>query len=138
MDIELVYDSPLPQDYCGTCTKCIDACPTQAILPDKTIQGNHCISYYTIELKKMEGLPENASLQNWAFGCDICQDVCPWNRFSTATNELLFSPNQIVLNYSKKDWTELTEEIFNEIFKNSAVKRTKFAGLKRSIKFLNV
>lgn len=136
LDVVFDYDSPI-KNYCGTCTACVDACPTEAILPNKVVDGSKCISYFTIELKN-EMIPNavKGKFNDWMFGCDICQDVCPWNRFSTPTKELLFSPNQKVLNYSKKDWTEITEEIFNEIFKNSAVKRTKFAGLKRNINFL--
>lgn len=136
VDIELVYDSPLPQDYCGTCTKCIDACPTQAILPDKTIQGNHCISYYTIELKKMEELPENTSMQNWAFGCDICQDVCPWNRFSKAHQETHFKPLEGLLQLSKNDWMQMEETTFKARFKKSPILRTKLKGMKRNIQWL--
>lgn len=137
LDVELEYDTPI-KDYCGTCNACIEACPTEAILPNKVVDGSKCISYFTIELKD-EILPSEVKgkFNDWMFGCDICQDVCPWNRFSTPTNELLFSPNSKLLNYSKKEWTELTEEIFNELFKKSAVKRTKFEGLKRNIKFLD-
>lgn len=137
LDVELEYDTPI-KDYCGTCNACIEACPTEAISPNKVVDGSKCISYFTIELKD-EILPNEVKgkFNDWMFGCDICQDVCPWNRFSTPTNELLFSPNQKLLNYSKKEWTELTEEIFNELFKKSAVKRTKFEGLKRNIKFLD-
>lgn len=137
LDVEFDYDTPI-KDYCGTCNACIEACPTEAILPNKVVDGSKCISYFTIELKD-EILPNEVKgkFNDWMFGCDICQDVCPWNRFSTPTNELLFSPNQKLLNYSKNEWSELTEEIFNELFKKSAVKRTKFEGLKRNIKFLS-
>lgn len=137
LDVEFEYDTPI-KDYCGTCNACVEACPTEAILPNKVVDGSKCISYFTIELKD-EILPNEVKgkFNDWMFGCDICQDVCPWNRFSSPTNELLFSPNQKLLNYSKKEWTELTEEIFNELFKKSAIKRTKFAGLKRNIKFLD-
>lgn len=137
LDVELEYDTPI-KEYCGTCNACVEACPTDAILPNKVVDGSKCISYFTIELKD-EILPNEVKgkFNEWMFGCDICQDVCPWNRFSSQTNELLFSPNQKLLNYSKKEWTELTEEIFNELFKKSAVKRTKFEGLKRNIKFLD-
>ena len=136
LDVEFDYDTPI-KDYCGTCNACVEACPTEAILPNKVVDGSKCISYFTIELKD-EILPNEVKgkFNDWMFGCDICQDVCPWNRFSTPTNELLFSPNQTLLNYSKNEWSELTEEIFNEIFKKSAVKRTKFEGLKRNIRFL--
>lgn len=137
LDVEFDYDAPI-KDYCGTCNACVEACPTEAILPNKVVDGSKCISYFTIELKD-EILPNEVKgkFNDWIFGCDICQDVCPWNRFSTPTNELHFSPNQQLLNYSKQEWTELTAEIFNEIFKKSAVKRTKFEGLKRNIKFLS-
>ena len=136
LDVEFDYDSPI-KDYCGTCTACVEACPTEAILPNKVVDGSKCISYFTIELKN-EIIPKEVKgkFEDWIFGCDICQDVCPWNRFSTPTNELLFTPNPKLLNYSKKEWTEITEEIFNELFKKSAVKRAKFEGLKRNIKFL--
>lgn len=136
LDVEFDYDSPI-KDYCGTCNACVDACPTEAILTNKVVDGSKCISYFTIELKN-EMIPNEVKgkFDDWVFGCDICQDVCPWNRFSTPTNELLFSPNPKLLNYSKKEWIEITEEIFNEIFKKSAVKRTKFEGLKRNIKFI--
>lgn len=137
LDVEFDYDAPI-KDYCGTCNACVEACPTEAILPNKVIDGSKCISYFTIELKD-EILPNEVKgkFNDWMFGCDICQDVCPWNSFSKPTSELLFSPNLELLNYSKKQWTELTEEIFNELFKKSAVKRTKFEGLKRNIKFLD-
>ncbi len=137
LDVEFDYDTPI-KDYCGTCNACVEACPTEAILPNKVVDGSKCISYFTIELKDAI-LPNEVKgkFNDWMFGCDICQDVCPWNRFSTPTNELLFSPNQTLLNYSKKEWRELTKEIFNELFKKSAVKRTKFEGLKRNIRFLS-
>jgi epoxyqueuosine reductase len=137
LDVEFDYDSPI-KDYCGTCNACVEACPTEAILPNKVVDGSKCISYFTIELKN-EIIPKEVKgkFEDWIFGCDICQDVCPWNRFSTPTNELLFTPNPKLLNYTKKEWTEITEEIFNEIFKKSAIKRAKFEGLKRNIKFLD-
>ncbi len=136
-DLDLIYDPPLAKDYCGNCKKCIEACPTEAILPDKTINGSKCISYFTIELKdelipsKMKG-----QFENKLFGCDICQDVCPWNRFSISTTEKLFEPLPEILNFNKKDWDDLTEESFKKIFKNSPIKRTKFQGIKRNLKFL--
>lgn len=137
VDIELAYDNPLPQDYCGTCTKCVDACPTQAILPNKTIQGNHCISYYTIELKKMEAtLPNHSSLENWAFGCDICQDVCPWNRFSKAHQESHFKPLEGLLQLTKNEWMQMEETTFKARFKKSPLLRTKLKGMKRNIQWL--
>src|SRR5690606_20117792 len=134
-DLELSEDSPTT-DHCRTCTKCIEACPTDAIVSDKIIDGSKCISYATIELKN--DIPENFNekLEDWMFGCDICQDVCPWNRFSVPHHQEKFKPNQFLLNYRKQDWKELTQELFSEIFRKSPVKRTKFAGLKRNIDFL--
>ena len=125
------------KDYCGTCTKCIDACPTDAISPEGYIlDGSKCISYFTIELK--EAIPESykGKFENWAFGCDICQEVCPWNRFSKPHQEPAFEAKPALLNMRKKEWVELTEEVFQTIFRKSAVKRTKFKGLKRNIDFL--
>lgn len=135
-DLELEYDGPI-KDYCGTCTACIDACPTEAIVQPYVVDGSKCISYFTIELKD-EILPKevNGKMDNWMFGCDVCQDVCPWNSFSKKHNEPLFEPNDKLLSMTKKDWQELTQEIFSELFKRSAVKRTKFTGLKRNIEFL--
>ncbi|TXB67210.1 tRNA epoxyqueuosine(34) reductase QueG [Vicingus serpentipes] len=137
LDLELEYDNPI-KDYCGTCTACIDACPTEAILPGKVVDGSKCISYFTIELKD-EIIPNEVKgkFNDWMFGCDICQDVCPWNRFSKPHNEKLFNPHPKLLEYSKNEWMDLTEEIYQEIFKKSAVKRTKFKGIKRNIDFLN-
>lgn len=137
IDLELTPDGPM-KDYCGTCTKCIDACPTEAIASPYVVDGSKCISYLTIELKDVL-LPNEfrGHMENWMFGCDICQDVCPWNRFSKAHNEPAFNPHESLLKMSKADWEDLTEEVFREIFRNSAVKRTKFEGLKRNIKFLN-
>lgn len=136
LDLELDYDNPTT-DHCGTCTACIDACPTEALLPNRVVNGSKCISYFTIELKD-EILPKelNGQFNDWMFGCDVCQDVCPWNRFSLAHQEPRFKPHEKLLNFSKSDWTELTEEVFKEVFKKSAVKRTKFKGLKRNIDFL--
>ncbi len=136
VDLELEVDGPV-KDYCGTCTRCIDACPTNAIYENHKVDAKKCISYLTIELKDSL-LPtgfEN-KMDNWMFGCDICQDVCPWNRFSKAHQEPLFNPKPEILSYSTKDWEEITEEIFSEIFKKSAVKRTKYKGLKRNINYL--
>lgn len=137
LDLELEFDNPI-KDYCGTCTACIDACPTEAILPGKVVDGSKCISYFTIELKD-EIIPSElkGKFNDWMFGCDICQDVCPWNRFSKPHNETLFNPHPKLLEYSKNEWMDLTEEIYQEIFKKSAVKRTKFKGIKRNIDFLN-
>ncbi|MBL7699740.1 MAG: tRNA epoxyqueuosine(34) reductase QueG [Chitinophagaceae bacterium] len=137
-DLELYYDDPFAKDYCGSCTKCIDACPTDAILEDRVVDGSKCISYYTIELKEMT-IPSDlrGKFGNWMFGCDVCQDVCPWNRFSQPTKETGFTPLPRVLNFSTKDWEELTEETFREIFRHSPIKRSKFEGIKRNIKFLS-
>ncbi|GAA6768510.1 tRNA epoxyqueuosine(34) reductase QueG [Flavobacterium sp. CGRL1] len=135
LDLDLEYDHAVT-DHCGSCTACIDACPTQAILAPYVVDGSKCISYYTIELK--ENLPNDmkGKFDEWMFGCDTCQDVCPWNRFSKPHSEPLFNPNPDLLSFSKKDWTEITEETFRVVFKNSPIKRTKFDGLKRNIKFL--
>jgi epoxyqueuosine reductase len=136
-DLELAYDDPFAKDYCGTCTKCIDACPTEAILPDKVVDGSKCISYFTIELKDAL-IPDGmkGKFDNWMFGCDVCQDVCPWNRFSKPTNESAFTPIPAILNFSVNDWDELTEEGFKLIFKNSPLKRSKFKGIQRNLKFI--
>jgi epoxyqueuosine reductase len=136
-DLELEYDDPFARDYCGSCTKCIDACPTEAILPDKTINGSKCISYFTIELKD-ELIPGEMKgrFDNWMFGCDVCQDVCPWNRFSKPHSEVGFSPIAEVLNFSTKDWEELSEEAFKKVFKNSPLSRSKYKGIQRNIRFL--
>jgi len=136
-DLELEYDAPFAKDYCGTCTKCIDSCPTDAILPDKVVDGSKCISYFTIELKDAlidESMKDK--FENWMFGCDVCQDVCPWNRFSKPTAEQAFTPIPEILNLSTKQWEEMSEETFKKIFKNSPLKRTKFEGLKRNLKFI--
>jgi len=137
VDIELEYDAAFTKDYCGTCTRCIDSCPTEAILPDKVIDGSKCISYFTIELKDAL-IPETmkGKFDQWMFGCDTCQDVCPWNRFSKPTNEINFEPIAAILNFSTNDWEELTEETFKQIFKHSPVKRTKYAGIKRNLHFI--
>ena len=135
IDLELEYDSPM-KDYCGTCTRCIDACPTDAIIGDKVIDGSKCISYLTIELKEALPTEFQGKMDNWMFGCDVCQEVCPWNRFSKRHNEPAFEPHPDLLNMTKNDWEEITEEVFRKVFKKSAVKRTKYAGLKRNIEFL--
>lgn len=136
IDLELEYDSPTT-DHCGTCTKCIDACPTQAITEPYVVDGSKCISYFTIELKDKIPTEFKGKFDDWIFGCDICQDVCPWNRFSKAHSEPLFNPHPELLSMTKKDWEEITEEVFKDLFKKSAVKRTKFEGLKRNIEFLS-
>lgn len=137
IDLKLERDGPI-KDYCGTCTKCIDECPTEAIVEPYVIDGSKCISYLTIELKD-EILPNEfkGKMDDWMFGCDVCQDVCPWNRFSTPSKLSEFQPNFELKSYTKTDWEDLTQEVFSEIFKRSAVKRTKFKGLKRNISFLN-
>jgi epoxyqueuosine reductase len=137
VDLELEYDAPFAGDYCGTCRRCIDACPTQAIHENKVVDGSKCISYFTIELKE-ELIPDEMKgrFGNWLFGCDTCQDVCPWNRFSRPSAELEFSPIPAILNFSTDDWEELTEERFKEIFRHSAIKRTRYAGLRRNLRFL--
>jgi epoxyqueuosine reductase len=137
VDIPLVYDDPLVKDYCGTCTKCITACPTEAILPNKQIDGSKCISYYTIELKDAmlnEGMKDQ--FQNWLFGCDICQDICPWNRFSKPHQEPAFEPIPAILNLSTSEWEDLTEETFKTVFKDSPLKRAKFSGIKRNLRMI--
>jgi epoxyqueuosine reductase len=136
-DLDLEYDDLFAKDYCGTCTKCIDACPTDAILPDKVIDGSHCISYFTIELKEQLIPGEmKGKFDNWMFGCDICQDVCPWNRFSKPNEEVEFTPIPEILNLTTKEWEEVTEEGFKKIFKDSPLQRTKFKGIQRNLKFL--
>lgn len=135
IDLDLDYDSPT-SDHCGTCTACIDSCPTQAIVAPYVVDGSKCISYFTIELK--DNLPQEmkGKFDDWMFGCDVCQDVCPWNRFSKPHKESSFQPKNEILNFSKRDWEEITEETFRKVFQKSAIKRTKFEGLKRNIIFL--
>ena len=135
IDLELDYDTAVT-DHCGSCTACLDACPTAAIVAPYVVDGSKCISYFTIELK--DNLPQEmkGKFNDWMFGCDVCQDVCPWNRFSTPHNEPLFQTNPDILNFSKSDWEEITLETFQKVFKNSAVKRTKYEGLLRNINFL--
>ncbi|MGZ8539693.1 MAG: tRNA epoxyqueuosine(34) reductase QueG [Chitinophagaceae bacterium] len=136
-DLELDHDDPFAKDYCGSCTRCIDACPTQAILPGRVVNGSKCISYFTIELKDML-IPDEMKgrFDNWVFGCDTCQDVCPWNRFSKPNNEPEFTPIPEVLNLTTKEWEAMTEETFKIIFKHSPISRTKWKGVQRNIKFL--
>ncbi|WP_299004667.1 tRNA epoxyqueuosine(34) reductase QueG [uncultured Tenacibaculum sp.] len=136
IDLELEYDEPFKTDHCGSCTRCIDACPTQAILPNNTVDGSKCISYLTIELKDAIPSEFKGEMQDWMFGCDVCQDVCPWNRFSQPHEESLFMPQENLLQMTKRDWQELTQETFSKVFKKSAVKRTKFTGLLRNIDFI--
>ncbi len=135
-DVTFEYDQPMAKDYCGTCTACIDACPTEAILNQKIIDGSKCISYFTIELKNAIPDEVKGKFNDWIFGCDVCQDVCPWNRFSKPHGIKEFEPNEVILNFTKNDWNEITEDVYTLAFKNSAIKRTKFSGLKRNIEFL--
>ncbi len=136
-DLELEIDHPI-KDYCGTCTKCIDACPTEAISPEGYIMdGSKCISYLTIERKEAIPSEFKGKMENWMFGCDICQEVCPWNRFSPLHEEDQFRPKEDMLNMTKAQWEELTEEVFDKLFEGTPVKRTKFSGLKRNINFLH-
>ena len=136
-DLELNYDDPFARDYCGTCTKCIDACPTQAILPNKTIDGSRCISYFTIELKDLL-IPSDmkGKFDNWAFGCDTCQDVCPWNRFSKPHAVEGFQPIPEILDLSTNEWEAMTEDQFKKVFSNSPLSRSKYNGIKRNLRFL--
>lgn len=135
IDLELDYDLPTT-DHCGTCTACIDACPTQAIVEPYVVDGSKCISYFTIELRNEIPTEFSRQLDDWMFGCDVCQDVCPWNRFSKPHREPLFNPHPELLSMDKKDWEEITSNVFGKLFAKSAVKRTKFSGLKRNIEFL--
>jgi epoxyqueuosine reductase len=137
-DLPLVYDDPI-RDHCGTCRRCIDACPTEAISPEGYfLDASKCISYLTIELR--DAIPDafKPQMDNWMFGCDVCQDVCPWNRFSKQHEEPAFEPHPDLLQLSRRDWVELTEETFGRVFKKSAVKRVKYAGLKRNIEFIKI
>lgn len=135
LDLDLEPDGPI-KDYCGTCTACLDACPTDALIAPYQIDASRCISYLTIELKEQMPSEFKGQMDGWAFGCDVCQDVCPWNRFSKQHSEPAFDPKNGLLDMTKTDWEEITEDIFRKLFKNSAVKRTKYAGLKRNIDFL--
>lgn len=139
VDLPLLYDDPLAKDFCGSCTRCIDACPTDALLPNKVVDGSKCISYFTIELKDML-LPGEMQdkFQQWMFGCDICQDVCPWNRFSKPTTEEAFTPIPEILNLGTREWEAMTEESFKKIFRHSPLKRSKFKGIQRNLKFISV
>jgi epoxyqueuosine reductase len=135
VDLDLDYDHATT-DHCGTCTACLDACPTEAIVAPYVVDGSKCISYFTIELKENIPMEMKGKMDDWMFGCDVCQDVCPWNRFSKPHNEPLFNPNPEILSFTKKDWEEITEDTFRKVFKSSAVKRTKLEGLQRNIQFL--
>ncbi len=136
IDLELDYDTPFAADHCGSCTRCIDACPTEAIIAPYVVDGSKCISYLTIELKNEIPDEFKGRMENWMFGCDICQDVCPWNRFATPHQEAAFKPDLMLLHLNKAELIEMTDEVFKKVFKGSAVKRTKFIGLKRNIDFL--
>ncbi|MEQ8362498.1 MAG: tRNA epoxyqueuosine(34) reductase QueG [Cyclobacteriaceae bacterium] len=136
LDLELDYDNPT-KDYCGTCTACMDACPTDAIATPYVVDGSKCISYFTIELKEEIPKDVKGKFENWVFGCDICQDVCPWNRFSSPHHEPRFDPSQELESMKEGDWQEISEEIFRSVFKKSAVKRTGLKGLQRNIQFIN-
>lgn len=137
IDLDLEPDGPI-EDYCGTCTRCLDACPTGAITEPYVVDGSKCISYFTIELKDAIPTDVRGQFDNWIFGCDICQDVCPWNRFSRPHQEPQFSPSPELAGFTNRDWEELTEETFGRVFKKSALKRTKFVGLKRNVAFVKV
>lgn len=138
VDMELEYDAPAVKDFCGTCTRCIDACPTDAILPNKVINASRCISYFTIELKDML-IPQEmeSKFENWMFGCDICQDVCPWNRFSKPHHDEAFRPIAEILDFTTKEWKDLTEDSFRKLFRHSPLKRSKYKGIMRNLKFLS-
>lgn len=135
LDLDLEPDGPTT-DHCGSCTACIDACPTDAIIQPQVVDGSKCISYLTIELKEAIPASFKTQMDDWAFGCDVCQDVCPWNRFSKPTTEERFKPKEGLLEMNREEWMDITEEVFKELFKRSAVKRTKLEGLKRNLKFL--
>ena len=135
LDLDLESDAPTT-DHCGTCTACLDACPTGAIVQPYVVDGSRCISYFTIELKNEIPASMKGQFENWIFGCDICQDVCPWNRFSRPHKEPAFDARPQLLEFGRRDWEELTEEVFRKVFRKSAVKRTKFRGLKRNIDFV--
>jgi len=135
IDLDLEYDG-VTTNHCGTCNACIDACPTQAIVAPTIVDGSKCISYFTIELKDAIPNSMKGTFDNWAFGCDVCQDVCPWNKFSKPHNEPKFEPNELLLEMNNNDWQEITEQVFSQLFKKSAVKRTKYNGLKRNIDFI--
>jgi len=136
IDLELEYDPPTT-DHCGSCTACIDACPTEALIQPYQIDGSKCISYLTIELKDQIPAEFQGKMDQWAFGCDVCQTVCPWNRFAEPHQETDFKPREELLSMTLKDWEEMTEEVFQVLFQNSAIQRTKHKGLQRNIKFLS-
>ena len=137
VDIELAYDDPFAKDYCGSCRKCIDACPTDAILDNKVVDGSKCISYFTIELKDAL-IPDEMKnkFDHWLFGCDVCQDVCPWNRFSSPNQEINFTPVPEILNLSTCEWEAMSEDAFKVIFKDSPLQRSKYKGIRRNLSFI--
>jgi epoxyqueuosine reductase len=135
VDIALEADAPI-KDYCGSCTRCMDACPTQAIVGPKIVDGSKCISYFTIELKEAMPAEMRDSLDGWMFGCDVCQDVCPWNRFSRPHTTEEMQPNPAILNMTSKDWQEITEDVFKKTFKGSPLKRAGYQGIRRNINYL--
>jgi epoxyqueuosine reductase len=136
-DLDLVPDDPFAKDFCGTCRRCIDACPTEAILPDKVVDGSRCISYFTIELKERLIPPEmEGRFDDWMFGCDVCQEVCPWNRFAEPTHEKAFQPLPEILNFSTGDWESLSEDAFRKVFRDSPLKRAKHDGIMRNLRFI--
>ncbi|WP_209331355.1 tRNA epoxyqueuosine(34) reductase QueG [Lunatimonas salinarum] len=136
IDLPLAPDDPFIGDYCGTCTRCVDACPTDAIVGSGVVDGSRCISYFTIELKDALPTQVHGKFENWVFGCDICQDVCPWNRFASPHREEAFLPHPLLKEFGKKDWEEMTRETFGKVFQKSAVKRTKWEGLMRNVQFV--
>lgn len=138
LDLDLAYDQPIVTDHCGKCTKCIDACPTEAIMPNRVVNGSKCISYFTIELKDQIPTEMKGKFDDWIFGCDVCQEVCPWNRFSLPTQQERFVGHEKINQFTKQEWEEITEDVFREIFKKSPVKRTKFSGLTRNIDFVKL
>jgi len=135
IDLELEYDAPV-KDYCGSCTACIDACPTDAIAEPYVVDGSKCISYFTIELKEEIPADVHGKFNNWIFGCDICQDVCPWNSFSKPHKEEQFKPSNELEGMTKQQWVEITEQVFKKMFDKSAVQRTKYSGIKRNVSFV--
>lgn len=135
VDIELDADAPI-KDYCGSCTRCMDACPTQAIIGPKIVDGSKCISYFTIELKEAMPAEMQDKLDGWMFGCDVCQDVCPWNRFSHPHSHKEMQPNTAILNMTEKEWKEITEDVFKDSFKDSPLQRAGYKGIKRNLDYL--
>jgi epoxyqueuosine reductase len=135
IDLDLDCDAPV-KDYCGTCTACMDACPTDAIPAPYVVDGSKCISYFTIELKDQIPAEMKGKFEDWIFGCDICQDVCPWNRFAQPHQESRFAPSEALTNINRREWVEMTEEVFNTVFKNSPLQRTRYTGLRRNVDFV--